>query len=82
MAKLLVNSENHYQTPHSVVSDLLIRVCTVCQLPFWRSPDQNRLYLKVLFTTAADIILNFFFFFFFFFFFGGGGGGGVKRHRR
>ena len=40
MAKLLANSGDLEQMPHSVDSDL---VCAVCQLPSYGSPDYNGL---------------------------------------
>ena len=40
MAKLFANSEDSDQMLHSAASDLGI---TVCQLPFYRSPDYNGL---------------------------------------
>ena len=52
MAKLFANSRDPDQTSRSVASDLW--VCTVCQLPFYGSPDYNGL--------NRD---NFLFFFFF-----------------
>ena len=63
MAKLFENSGDPDQMQHSAASD---RVCTVCQLPFYGSPDYSGLTLRMLGNFASFFIVCGFFYIFFF----------------
>ena len=53
MAKLLANSGD----PDRILRHL-IRICTVCQLPFYSSPDYNGLIHRIVLIISKDFSLT------------------------